>query len=402
MSRFPSTINHQPSTGRRFKLRSKHLKYGLLAYALVVLAGAFVGAEIALRSKTKWVKGTFVPVGRRGNAVYLPASPETLSKGVIGMVPIRPNRGHAMLGEAKLAGTLVRREILRERGRIPDGSVAWASTFVYNGTPAQLGVEFEPTVVHTDVGDMPAWFIPQLHGAAAAERGDAIAIVIHGHGGQRAQALRMLPTLMESGVASLFVTFRNAYGAPRTLQGYLTLGDQEAEDVLQALTWAKERGYKRAILYGFSMGGNIALCAVQRQDRWPIPVTGVILDCPALEWRDVMYSQGERYGLPKILAGPVARLTEKIVTRRSGQNFDTVDQLAAAPKFTLPMLLFHGTRDRTIPVRQSDKLAQLRPDLVEYHRVEGAKHIRCWNIAPKKYDQALLEFIQKVLPGVER
>lgn len=381
--------------------KRKIAKWGAVGYVAVVIAGAFIGAEIALRSKTKWVKGTFVPVGRRGNAVYLPASPETLSKGVIGMVPIKPNRGHAMLGEAKLAGTVVRREILRERGRIPDGSIAWASTFVYNGTPSQLGVEFENTVVHTDVGDMPAWFIPHLHSHHAGHRKDAIAIVIHGHGGQRAQALRMLPTLMESGVASLFVTFRNAYGAPRIGKGYLSLGDQEAEDVLHALQWAKERGFKRAILYGFSMGGNIALCAVQRQDRWPIPVTGVILDCPAMEWRDVMYSQGERYGLPKFLAGPVARLTELIVTKRSGQNFDTVDQLAAAPKFTLPMLLFHGTRDRTIPVRQSDRLAELRPDLVEYHRVEGAKHIRCWNISPRQYNEALLGFIQKVLPGVK-
>ncbi|WP_135229921.1 alpha/beta hydrolase [Deinococcus fonticola] len=380
--------------------KRKIARWAAVGYVAVVIGGAFLGAEIALRSKTRWVKGTFVPVGRRGNSVFLPASPETLSRGVIGMVPIRPNRGHALLGEAKVVGTLVRREILRERGRIPDGSVAWASTFVYNGTPSQLGVEFENTSVPTDVGDMPAWFIPQLHGAAAAEGKDAIAIVIHGHGGQRAQALRMLPTLMESGVASLFVTFRNAYGAPRIGKGYLTLGDQEADDVLHALDWAKERGFKRAILYGFSMGGNIALCAAQRQDRWPIPVTGVILDCPALEWRDVMYSQGERYGLPRFLAGPVARLTELIVTRRSGQNFDTVDQLAAATRFTLPMLLFHGTRDRTIPIRQSDQLAQLRPDLVEYHRVEGAKHIRCWNISPRKYDEAVLNFIRKVLPEV--
>lgn len=388
----PTILNRLKSTRKR-----RIAGWAALAYTSVVIAGAFVGAEIAVRSKTRWVKGTFVPVGRRGNSVYLPASPETLSKGVIGMVPIRPNRGHALLGEAKLAGTLVRRDILRERGRIPDGSVAWASTFVYNGTPAQLGVDFEDTVVKTDVGDMPAWFIPQLHGDP-----DAIAIVIHGHGGQRAQALRMLPTLMKSGVASLFVTFRNAYGAPRVGKGYHTLGDQEADDVLAALGWAKDHGFKRAMLYGFSMGGNVALCAVQRSDRWPIPVTGVALDCPALDWRDTIRSNGIRFGLPAFLATHIGRFTEFLVTRRSGQNFDTVDQLAAASKFTLPMLLFHGTRDRTIPVRQSDQFAKLRPDLVEYHRVEGAKHIRCWNIDPKMYDDALENFIEKVLPEVGR
>ncbi|MFD1731038.1 hypothetical protein ACFSC4_08080 [Deinococcus malanensis] len=65
--------------------------------------------------------------------------PETLSRGVVGIVPIRPNRGHAVLGEAKVKGTLAFRPIQEERGVLPNGSVAWVSTFVYNGTPAQLG-----------------------------------------------------------------------------------------------------------------------------------------------------------------------------------------------------------------------------------------------------------------------
>lgn len=372
--------------------------WGVLAYAALVIAGAFVGAEIALRSKTRWVKGVFVPVGRRGNVVYLPASPETLSRGVIGIVPLRPHRGHAVLGPARVVGTLVQRPILRERGRIPDGSVAWASTFVYNGTPAQLGVNYQNALVQTDVGEMPAWHIPARRGAAHQER-DAIAIVIHGHGGQRAQALRMLPQLLESGVASLFVTFRNAYGAPRTGKGYLSLGDQEAEDVLSALRWAADHGYRRAVLYGFSMGGNIALCAARRLDRSPLPVAGVILDSPALDWRDVIRSNGVRFGLPRFLAEHIGRLTQSIVTRRSGQNFDTVDQLAAAGEFTLPTLLFHGTRDRTVPVAQADTFARLRPDLVEYWRFDGAKHIRCWNVDPKRYDDALGGFLARVLPG---
>ena len=58
-----------------------------------------------------------------------------------------------------------------------------------------------------------------------------------------------------------------------------------------------------------------------------------------------------------------------------------------------------GTRDRTIPIAQSDALARARPDLVEYHRVEGAKHIRTWNVDPKAYDAALEGFVARVLNG---
>ncbi|WP_288479997.1 alpha/beta fold hydrolase [uncultured Deinococcus sp.] len=370
--------------------------WAALGYAAAILAGALVGAEITLRSKTRRIKGEFVPVGRRGGDVYLPATPETLSRGVIGIVPLRPSRGHALLGPPQLLGTLVRRRILEERGVVPNGSVAWASTFVYNGTPAQLGLPFQNFKVPTAVGEMPAWHIPPVGG----ER-DAVAIVIHGHGGQRAQALRMLPALRRSGVGSVFVTFRNAYGAPRVGQGFHSLGDQEAEDVLAALEWAARAGYRRAVLYGFSMGGNIALCAAQRPERAALPLAGVLLDCPVLDWRDVIRANGQRFGIPGFMAAHIGRFVEWLVTRRSGQDFDLVDQLRAAPRFTLPVMLWHGTRDRTVPVGQADALAAARPDLVEYRRVEGAKHIRCWNLDPGGYDAQLETFIRRVLPGVQ-
>ncbi|MVN86480.1 alpha/beta fold hydrolase [Deinococcus sp. HMF7620] len=380
--------------------KRRALAWAALGYAALVFAGALFGADITLRSKTRWVKGVFVPVGRRGNDIYLPAGSETLSRGVVGVVPLLPNRGHAVLGGGKLTGTLVKRPVLQERGVLPNGALAWVSTFVYNGTPAQLGVAFEDTAVSTPLGEMPAWHIPPT--GEVPEHSDALVIVVHGHGGQRAQALRMLPALQRTGVGSLFVTFRNAHGAPRSANGYLTLGDQEAEDICAALTWAKEHGYQRAVLYGFSMGGNVVLSVLREKHQpFPLPVLGVALDCPVLDWRATILSQGTRFGLPKFLARHVAAFTQYVVTRRSGQDFDTVDQLRAAPKFTLPMILWHGTRDRTIPVSQADALAAARPDLIEYHRVEGAKHIRCWNIDPAKYDAQLEGFVGRVLEKVD-
>ncbi|THF68108.1 alpha/beta hydrolase [Deinococcus sp. Arct2-2] len=373
------------------------LAWAAVAYAVALGLGTLAGAEITLRSKTRRVKGVFVPVGRRGNDIWLPALPETLSRGVIGIVPLKPNKGHAVLGPPRLAGTLVRRGVQDERGVLPHGALAWASSFVYNGTPAQLGVEYTDTTVSTPVGEMPAWHIPPI-GKKASGESDTLIIVIHGHGGQRSQALRMLPALQRTGAGSLFVTFRNAFGAPRIGKGYHSLGDAEAEDVLAALEWAKANGYRRAVLYGFSMGGNVALSVLREKFQpFPVPVLGVMLDCPALDWRDVILWQGRRFGLPPIMARQTALFVQRLVTRRSGQDFDAVDQLQAAPRFTVPILLFHGTRDRTIPIAQADALAAARPDIVEYHRVEGGKHIRVWNINPDKYDAAVEGFVARVL-----
>lgn len=388
MSLLPSAFRFLQKTPKR-----KLALWTGLGYALLVLGGALLGADIVLRSKTQWVKGEFVPVGRRGNKLYLPASVETLSKGPLGVVPLLPNKGHLVIGEKKMVGTIVERPILQERGKLPHGALAWVSTYLYNGTPAQLGVDFENVTIHTEVGDMPAWHVPPHQ----AEK-DALIVVIHGHGGQRAQALRMLPAMLRTGAGSLFVTFRNAFGAPKVGKGYLTLGDTEAEDVLGALRWAADNGYKRVILFGFSMGGNIALSVLRPKfEPYPLPIVGVMLDSPALDWRDTIRWQGQRFGLPKFLAKHVGHFTQWVVTRRSGQDFDSVDQIAAAPRFKLPILLWHGTRDRTIPLAQAEALAAARPDLVEFHRVEGAKHIRTWNISPKKYDEQLEAFVQRVL-----
>ena len=367
--------------------------WAVLGYGGLVLVGALVGAQLLLRARSRWVPGEFVPVVRRGNDVLLPLSRETLSRGVVGIMPLLPNKGHAVLGPPERAGALVKRTVQQQRGVLPHGSLAWVSTFVYNGTLMQLGVAYEDVAVQTEVGEMPAWHVPAVSG----ER-DAVVIVVHGHGGHKAQGLRALPALRRGGAASLFVTFRNAHGAPRVGRGNLTLGDREAEDLTAGVRWAAQAGYRRALLYGFSMGGNIVLSALQpRHGPLALPVPGVLLDSPALDWLDVARANGRRYHLPAFMAAQMAGPVKVLVTRFGGQNFDAVDQLAAAPTFTRPMLLFHGDRDRTIPVTQSDALAAARPDLVEYHRVEGAKHIRCWNIDPEKYDAAVEGFIRRVL-----
>ncbi|UFA50475.1 alpha/beta hydrolase [Deinococcus radiophilus] len=379
---------------QHFRLQNlpRTLAVAFAAYLAAIFLGALVGAEVLLRSKSRWIKGTFMVVGRRGENVVLPPLPESLSRDVLGVVPLNPVRGHALVGPVERRSPYVERPVLEERGVIQSGWIAWVSSFVYNGTPAQLDVEYENVVVHTDIGDLPAWHIP----AESGER-DLIVIQIHGHGGQRSQSLRVLKSLQRTGAAQLYVTFRNAFDAPRVGKGYLSLGDVEAEDVLSALEWARDNGYRQAVLMGYSMGGNIALSALRPGfTPHPIPVRGVVLDSPALEWRDILRRQARRGGLPQVVAKPVGRMIEKIVTRRSGQNFSSVDQLAAAPRFDVPILLFHSPSDKTVPFWQAKALAGARPDLVELHAVEGARHIRCWNIDPERYEAALEAFIQRV------
>lgn len=343
----------------------KLLLWSGLGYGAALLVASLIGSEILLRSKTHWVKGEFLPVRRRGDVVYLPATPEAQALGPLGVVPLGQAQGHVLLGAPRKMGRLIERRVLGEQGHVPDGW-AWVSGYVYNGTPAQLGLAFESVGLRTPVGKMPAWSVPPR-----GEARDALIIAVHGHGGQRAQFLRMLPAMLRTGCGVLMTTFRNAHGAPMVNSGYLTLGDSESEDLLAALHWGAAQGYKRVILYGLSMGGNISLNVLRPQFALPLPVVGIMLDSPALDWRGTLHAQARRFGVPKVLARPVARLTEYAATRRSGLDFDAVDQLAAAQRLSVPVIVWHGTHDRTIPVAQAAALAAARPDLVEFHRVQG-------------------------------
>ena len=207
----------------------------------------------------------------------------------------------------------------------------------------------------------------------------------------RQDALRILPAFARLGLSSLTITYRNAHGAPRTPQGVYRLSAEEWEDLEAAVRFAQVQGARRLLLMGFSMGGGITLAFLRYSALAPL-ISGVVLDSPPLEWRSLIRHFARRYYMR-----PFARLVEQLTVLKSGQDFDAVDHLSVMDRFQTPMLLFHGSADRTVPVAHVERFAHARPDIVEYHRVEGAEHVRPWNMDPERYEQALTRFVQRVL-----
>src|SRR4051794_23764071 len=84
-------------------------------------------------------------------------------------------RGHARVGEVLRADDdLVVRELLAiDRGDLSAGPARW-NQYYFSGTPQEaLGLAYQDVELTTDVGPMPAWYVPAREPAGAPAGGSA-------------------------------------------------------------------------------------------------------------------------------------------------------------------------------------------------------------------------------------
>ena len=258
----------------------------------------------------------------------------------------------------------------------------------YDPDPAARGLGFAEVEVPTSLGPSPAWHVPA--------DGDTWVIMVHGRGGTRREALRVLPALHRAGHPALVISYRNDELAPASPDGFDHLGDTEWLDVEAAVAWAQDRGARRIVLFGWSMGGAITGAFLDRSAA-AAAVAAVIWDAPLVDWRATLRRQARNRWLPPGLI-PLATAATR---RRIGIDFDRFDLLRRPPAVRPPTLLVHSGGDTVVPVGPSRALATAGPALgwpIRYLEVPGAEHTGSWNADPAGYERAVLEFLTEVLP----
>ena len=247
------------------------------------------------------------------------------------------------------------------------------------------GIEFQEVGVAAALGTFPAW---QTLGET-----DTWAILVHGKGAQRTECLRILATLVESGYSTLTITYRNDEGLPSSPSGYYQFGAEEWEDLEAAAEHALAAGASDLILAGYSMGGAIVLSFLDHsavRNR----VKGVILDSPALDF-EAMIDELAPQQIPAVVPFPSA-LTEMakfLAAHRFGIDYRAIDYLERVEALSVPVLLLHGSADARVPILLSDRLAEARPDIVEYEIFDGAIHVGSWNQDRERYQHAVRRFL---------
>ena len=280
------------------------------------------------------------------------------------------------------------RQVVREfaplQGAPEVGEMVRLDSFAYPGDPQQAqGIPFQEVTFASELGEFPAWFVDGSR--------DTWVIFVHGKGANRREALRMLPTAVELGFPALIITYRNDDEAPASPDGFYQYGQTEWEELEGAAEYAIQHGADKLVLVGYSMGGAIAVKFLYES---PLAerVRSAILDAPMLDFGATVDWGARDAGTFGFLSA-----TGKVIAQaRFAIDFNELNYLKRADELAVPILLFHGDADPTVPVTTSDALAEKRPDIVTYVRVADAGHVRSWNADPSAYEASVRGFLERV------
>jgi len=372
------------ATGRRGKLRWHRAFFVVLASILAVL--------LAIVGSVWYLSGRLIAVTHVGDSYPLRVIAVDPTAGIItvdrgpdatepGSFRLAWPRGNAVIGEIVTTTPTVTRHLSALHGRLVSGTQVGVQANPYTGNPYKaLGLAFNTVLVPGALGAMPAWMV----------RGhrSTWAIVIHGLGGNRADTLPSMPALHALGYPILAITYRNDQGAPQSLDHRSHLGATEWHDVEAAIRYAMGHGASGVILYGYSLGGAMALIAARDSLVRP-DIRAVVLDSPVLDWPATLHYAARRHGLPP----PLTTLVADVVAWRDHLDFVPFDQLKQEPSLNLPVLLIQGSADTVVPPALASRFAHARPALVTYLPVPGADHVSAIDTDPSGYRDALAVFL---------
>ena len=361
----------------------------LLAGAVALILALGIGAALSWRfssavlvpDHSDWPEDVTVETVKPG-AIVLSSDDESRRPGIYG---IEWQAGHAVIGPVVRGDDgRVTRTLHDVDGYLVPGTEVAIESDVYRGNPMQgLGMPFAAVGIRGELGTMPAW---RVGGAAPTW-----AILVHGINDDPEAGLRLLPALRRAGLTSLLITYREDLGAPPSPDGLHHMGLTEWRDLEAAARYATSHGAHRLVLVGYSMGGSLVTQFMQHS-RLAGRVCGLVLDAPALNWKEILSFHSSEMGLAGFLATPV----EWAIDVRIEPDWNDLDALEHPEDLRLPILLFHGTDDEVVPISTSDELAAELPRWVTYYRAAEAGHTEAWNVAPKLYERRLDAFLGRI------
>lgn len=333
-----------------------------------------------------------------GLQVILPANEDTTVDGTYGLY-FDGGQGFARIGAIR---SYVPREgtVQRDVEQVYAGDLAAAVRGWWSGTihptPSDAGFPQEDVEIDVENGKAPAWLVRSLGNS------DTWAIMVHGRGAQRTETIRALGAARHAGMTSLLLSYRNDGEAPWAADGRYGLGLTEWRDVDAGIRYALANGAQDVVLFGWSMGGAIALQTMDRSDLRR-HIRALVLDGPVVDWVEVLAHQARLNRIP----AHVGKLGQWLISNAAGRaltglaaplDLKSMDWISRADEIRTPVLIVHSERDEFVPVGPSDGLAEKNPDYVTFVRFPQGGHTREYNVDPQHWEDTVAGWLERIRP----
>jgi len=240
-------------------------------------------------------------------------------------------------------------------------------------TPDALSLNYEEvwlpvTGDKSPTGALHGWWIPASSPAVGT------LLFVHGNGKNVGANVEQAGFFQQLGFDVFLFDYRG-YGKsfgpfPTEAQVY-----EDAEVALNYLCQQRGIPTSEIVVYGHSLGGAIA---IDLATRYP-DLGGLIIESSFTSLRDMVTHTGQ-YNL-----FPIDLILH--------QKFDSI---AKVPSLSMPILLIHGTRDRTTPYQMSQTLFDAIAAPKQLLFVPDADHNDAATVGTQDYVQAVRHFIQLV------
>jgi dipeptidyl aminopeptidase/acylaminoacyl peptidase len=208
-------------------------------------------------------------------------------------------------------------------------------------TPRNLKLRYDDVSFKTADGlTLRGWYVP------SAKNTERTLILLHGYPADKGDILPVLAFLHDDFNLLLF-DFRYL---GESEGNYSTAGAKEIEDLLAAIKFLESRGVKEVGVWGFSMGGAVALMAIERAPA----IKAVVSES---SYASLAQMALQLFRIP-LLNYPIAYLVGLWAKLFLGIDVRDVAPAERVRHTQIPVLLIHSSADAVIPFSHAGLLQQ--------------------------------------------